>query len=158
MCKQFVQKPSKHTERIRVKPVHAHAEPVLLSCWDSVLLPCSNVESWPSRLRCRVFVATHAQTTRVKTGRVHNRHNKRVIAFVSAPFVQRPFVYNTAKTRGGHSRLRVAAHQTTAASAGKDEGAGSLADSALERGTQQAKRGYTPDGGCLGRQRRRQCR
>ena len=35
---------------------------LLLSCWDSVLLSCSTSESWPSRLRCRVFVSAPAAT------------------------------------------------------------------------------------------------
>ena len=47
----------------------ALCESVLLSCWDSVLLSCSNSESWPSRLRCRVFVATHRPSRSVRAAR-----------------------------------------------------------------------------------------
>ena len=36
-------------------------QPALHSCWESVLLSCSNSASWPSRLRCRIPVAQQEQ-------------------------------------------------------------------------------------------------
>ena len=41
-----------HVATVPPRPVATHSQ----QGWDSVVLSCSNSESWPSRLRCRVFV------------------------------------------------------------------------------------------------------